>query len=117
MDWKYKHFHQEAVFDASRERVLDATRNATSHSLDGWHIANRSDGFIARGHSAAHAATATFHVEPVSGGMKVAVELLVERASPMGFMLIDIGGYYNGQIRKWLSAIAQQLASTDATRR
>jgi hypothetical protein len=38
-------------------------------------------------------------------GTAVDVELLVERAGLTGFMLFDVGGYYNTQIRKWLDAI------------
>ncbi|HEY8204987.1 MAG TPA: hypothetical protein VIF81_09695 [Pyrinomonadaceae bacterium] len=33
------------------------------------------------------------------------LELLVERAGVSGFMLFDVGGYYNIQIRKWLDGI------------
>ena len=46
----------------------------------------------------------------------MAVELLVERAGGRGFMLFDVGGYYNIQIRKWLDGIQwsihQELAGT-----
>jgi hypothetical protein len=33
----------------------------------------------------------------------------VERAGPTGFMLFDVGGYYNIQIRKWLDAIQSAI--------
>jgi hypothetical protein len=39
----------------------------------------------------------------------VAVELLVERAGWRGFMLFDVGGYYNIQIRKWLDGVQWSL--------
>jgi hypothetical protein len=39
----------------------------------------------------------------------VAIELLVERAGWRGFMLFDVGGYYNIQIRKWLDGIQWSL--------
>ena len=39
----------------------------------------------------------------------MAVELLVERAGWRGFMLFDVGGYYNIQIRKWLDGIQWSL--------
>jgi hypothetical protein len=46
----------------------------------------------------------------------VAVTLLVERAGPLGFMLLDVGGYYDGRLRKWLEGIQwhlhQSLTST-----
>ena len=104
MDWKDKHFHQEMVFQAPRETVLEAARAFAGESL-GWQIADTADGFEARGYSAAHQATARFRIAPASRGTKVQVELLVERASPLGFMLFDVGGYYNRQIRKWLEGI------------
>jgi hypothetical protein len=72
----------------------------------GWAITDTPDGFTAQGSSFAHHAIANFHIQAAPGGTKVAVELLVERASPMGFMLVDVGGYYNIQIRKWLDGIA-----------
>ena len=37
------------------------------------------------------------------------MELLVERAGWRGFMLFDVGGYYNIQIRKWLDGIQWSL--------
>src|SRR5438552_1764866 len=100
MDWKYKHFNQDAVFKAPRESVLEAAAAVATESLRGWQINNTSDGFMASGYSAWHEAAATFRIEAAAGGTRVAVELLVERASPSGFMLVDVGGYYNAQIHK-----------------
>jgi len=110
LDWKYKHFNQEAVFKASPENVLEAARAIVTESLEG--IENTTDGFIARGYSAWHAAIATFRIMSAPEGTKVAVELLVERAAMRGYMLVDIGSYYNGQIDKWFSRISQRLGET-----
>ncbi len=110
MDWKYKHFNQEAVFKASPASVLEAARAVVAESLEG--IGDTADGFVGRGYSAWHAAIATFRITPAPDGTKVAVELLVERAAMRGYMLFDIGGYYNGQIDKWFSGISQRLAGT-----
>ena len=110
MDWKYKHFNQEAIFKAPLESVLQAARTVIAESLEG--IENTTDGFIARGYSAWHSAIATFRITPAAEGTKVAVELLVERAAMRGYMLVDIGSYYNGQIDKWFSGIAQRLGET-----
>jgi hypothetical protein len=110
MDWKYKHFNQEAVFKALPENVLEAARAVLTESLGG--IENTADGFIAQGYSAWHAAIATFRIAPAPEGTKVAIELLVERAALRGYMLVDIGSYYNGQIDKWFSGISQRLAET-----
>jgi hypothetical protein len=107
MDWKYKHFNQAAVFKASRESILEAARAVVAESLP--RMDDTPDGFVARGYSAWHSAAATFRFEPVPDGTRLAVELLVERAAGRGFMLVDIGGYYNGQISKWLSGISQRL--------
>src|SRR6476659_7120431 len=110
MDWRYKHFNQEAVFKASPESVLEAARPVMAESLEG--IENTTDGFIARGHSAWHAAIATFRSMPAPNGTKLTVELLVERAALRGYMLFDVGSYYNGQIDKWFSRISQRLGES-----
>ena len=109
MDWKNKRFAREAVFQAQRELVFEAARSFAADSLVGWQITDTADGFQARGDSASHAATAKFRIEPAPFGTRVAITLLVERASPRGFMLFDIGGYYDGQIRKWLEGIQWRL--------
>lgn len=104
MDWKYKHFYQERVFPAPRDLVLEGARTFISESL-GWQIRDTSDGFTAEGDSFAHHAIANFRIQSDTAGTKVAVELLVERASVLGFMLFDVGGYYSIQIRKWLDGV------------
>ena len=109
MDWKYKHFHQERVFPASRDLVFEAARTFMTESL-GWEITNTPDGFTAQGYSFSHRAIANLRIQSAAGGAsdsetRVAVELLVERAGWRGFMLFDVGGYYNIQIRKWLDGV------------
>jgi hypothetical protein len=104
MDWKYKQFNSERTFQAPRYEVFEAARAFVAESLR-WQIAETADGFEARGYSFFHAATAKFRIEPAAGGTKVALELVVERASALGFMLFDVGGYYNIQIRKWFDSI------------
>jgi hypothetical protein len=121
MDWKYKHFAQEAVFQAEPEIVYGAVRDFAADWLADWKLSETPDGLEARGRSAGHIATAKFRIEPTAGGTKVAVALQVERASSLGFMLVDVGGYYNGQIYKWLQALpwwVQQrlIAATQAER-
>ncbi len=107
MDWKYKHFDHEAIYKASRESVLEAARTVVAESLGG--IGDTTDGFVARGYGAWHPEVATFRITPTANGTRVAVELLVERAAMRGYMLFDVGGYYNGQIDKWFSHISQRL--------
>jgi hypothetical protein len=103
MDWKYKHFYQERVFPAPRELAFEAARTFMAETL-GWQITNTADGFSAEGDSFSHHVIGNFRIQsaPTGQGTNVAVELLVERASWRGFMLIDVGGYYSIQIRKWL---------------
>jgi hypothetical protein len=108
MDWKYKHFHQERVFPAERDDVLEAARAFMSESL-GWQITPTPEGFTAEGYSFAHHSIANLEIQTAADGTKVAVELLVERASPLGFMLFDVGGYYSIQIRKWLDGVQWSL--------
>ncbi len=116
MDWKYKHFHQERLFQASRDEVMGAARKYVSETL-GWKSRDETDGFSAEGYSFTHAGVATFRFQSAAGGTKVEVDLLVKRAGSMGFMLFDVGGYYNIQIRKWLDGIQwnihQKLAGGD----
>ncbi len=109
MDWNYKHFNKEAVFMASVQSVLEAARAVVAESLEV--IEDKPDGFVARGRSGWHAEDVTFRVTPAPNGTQVAVELLVKRTAMGGYMLADIGGYYNGQIDKWFLGIAQRLGS------
>jgi len=110
MDWKYKHFHQARVFPAPRDLVTEAARTFMAESL-GWQVTNTPDGFTAQGYSFSHRGIANLHIQSAAGGAssesgtRVAVELLVERAGWRGYMLFDVGGYYNIQIRKWLDGI------------
>ena len=110
MDWKYKHFHQQRSFPASRDAVVDAARRYMSESL-GWNVTDAADGLRAEGYGFSHAAVANLRIQSVGNETTIGVDLSLERASPTGFMLFDVGGYYNIQIRKWLDAIqsASQL--------
>src|SRR5437763_3877043 len=108
MDWKYKHFHQERVFPAPRDVVTQAARTFMRESL-GWHITETPDGFTAEGVSFSHKAIAHLQFQSVGDGTRVAIELLVQRAGWRGYMLFDVGGYYNIQIRKWLDGIQWAL--------
>jgi hypothetical protein len=108
MDWKYKHFHQERIFPATRDLVTDAARTFVAESL-GWRVTNTPDGFTAQGYSFSHRATANLNFQSAAAGTKVSMELLVERAGWRGFMLFDVGGYYNIQIGKWLDGIQWSL--------
>ena len=118
MDWKYKHFHQERIFAAEREVVLEAARRVMSESL-GWKITDTPDGFTAEGFSFFHEAIANFQIQSATGGTRVAIELRVRRSGGAGFMLFDVGGYYNIQIGKWLDGIQwsihQKLTGQDQT--
>src|SRR5882672_10722456 len=114
MDWKYKHFHQERVFPASRDLVFEAARTFMAESL-GWQVTDTPDGFTAQAYSFRHHAIANLQIQSAAGGVssesgtRVSVELLVERAGWRGFMLVDVGGYYNIQIRKWLDGVQWSL--------
>jgi hypothetical protein len=125
MDWKYKHFHQERVFDAPLDLVTEATRTFMTDSL-GWKVTETPDGFTAEGYSFTHQAIANLHIQSAASGpsaetgTRVAIELLVERAGWRGYMLLDVGGYYSIQIRKWLDGIQwsihqMQTGSRDET--
>jgi hypothetical protein len=108
MDWKYKHFHQERVYPASRDEVVEAARAFMSKSL-GWKITETPEGFKAEGQSFTHHAIADFQFRSEAGGTRVAVELLGERVGLRGYMLFDVGGYYSIQIRHWLDGVQWEL--------
>ena len=114
MDWKYKHFHQERFFPAPRDVVTEAACTFMAESL-GWQVTDTPDGLTAEGYSFTHRAIANLHIQSATGGAssetgtRVAIELLVERAGWRGFMLFDVGGYYNIQVRKWLDGIQWAL--------
>ena len=116
MDWKYKHFHQERVFPAARDVVAEAAHAFISESL-GWQVTDTPDGLTAQGYSFSHRAIANVQIQTAADGTRVAMELLVERADWRGFMLFDVGGYYNIQVRKWLDGIQwtlhQKLTGSD----
>ena len=104
MDWKYKHFHQERVFLATRDAAVAAARRYLSESLD-WRVTETAEGLKAEGYSFSHAAIANLRFQPAGSETRIDVDLMVERAGPTGFMLFDVGGYYSIQIRKWLDGI------------
>jgi hypothetical protein len=108
MDWKYKHFRQERIFQSPREEVLDAARAYFTESL-GWTIKDRPNGFTAEGFSFFHAAIADVQIKSLAEGTAVGVELRVERAGGAGFMLFDAGGYYSIQIGKWLDGMQWRI--------
>jgi hypothetical protein len=108
MDWKYKHFHQQRAFPASPDDVLEAARAFFADSL-GWQVTETPQGFTTSGYSFTHRAIANLRIQAATEGTKVDLELLVERAGWRGFMLFDVGGYYNIQMRKWLDYIQWSL--------
>jgi len=109
MDWKYKHFNGERTYPQPRDRVQSEARAFAAETLR-WRISDIDGGFRAEGVSYAHAAIADFHVAPTGdGGTRVTVELAVERAGLMGFMLVDVGGAYEGQIAHWLEGVDDRL--------
>ena len=109
MNWKYKHFHRSRTFAADRDVVRNAARTFMTQSL-GWNLTNEtSEGFTAEGYSFTHRGIANIQIQSVADGTNVDVELAMERAGPTGFMLFDVGGYYNIQIGHWLDGIQELL--------
>ena len=105
MNWKYKHFHRTRIFAADRDVVRDAARTFVTQSL-GWKLTNEtSDAFTAEGYSFTHRGIANINIQTVANGTNVEVELAMKRAGSTGFMLFDVGGYYNIQIGHWLDGI------------
>ena len=108
MDWKYKHFHQERIFAAPQDTVRVSARKQFVESL-GWQISETAEGFNAVGSSFAHQCKATLRFQPDGVATQVIIDLTVSRAGGRGFMLFDVGGYYNIQIRHWLDGMQWNL--------
>ncbi len=112
MDWTYKHFTEEAVFNAPVRSVLEAAREVVSGT--GYQIEENADGFTAQGSSGFHATTATFRASSVAGGTQLTVELLVRRYSALwGFSLWDPFRFYGAHIDKWFAGIAKRLGPSE----
>lgn len=105
MDWKYKYFKQEAVFQAETGIVREALHAFAKDWLNDWKVSETWDGLEAKSPPGFRSGTAKFRIEPALGGTKVAIEMQVQRAASLGLMVFDFGGYYDGQIRKWLQAL------------
>ena len=108
MDWKYKHFQQERILPASPDTATQAAIKFVQEEL-GWSTETSSDGFTAAGSSFGHGAKAIYRFQPDPNGTRMSIDLLVERAGVNGFMLFDVGGYYNIQIRKWFDQIQSSI--------
>jgi hypothetical protein len=109
MDFKYKHFRQQRIFAVSPEELFNVARAVITKSA-GWTVTKETaEGFTAQGSGFGHAGIADVHIASSGGGTIVEIQLRVERAGFSGFMLFDVGGYYNIQIRKWLDAMQASL--------
>jgi hypothetical protein len=107
VDWKYKHFNHQAVFNGREEGVLEAARAVVAESLGA--IEDFSGGFVAHGYMGGHNVSVTLSIAATTTGAQLTVELLAERATMRGYMLVDIGGYYDGQVDRLFSRIAERL--------
>ncbi|HEY6247486.1 MAG TPA: hypothetical protein VIX17_26285 [Pyrinomonadaceae bacterium] len=108
MDWKYKHFHQERTFEAPQDLVAEAARKYFVESL-GWQITQAAEGFNAEGYGFSHKCIARLQFPSDANATKVVIDLAVNRAGGRGFMLFDVGGYYNIQMRHWLDGTQANL--------
>jgi hypothetical protein len=107
VDWKYKHFNHQAVFNGRDRNVLEVARAVVAESLGA--VEEIPGGFVAHGYMGGHKVSATVSVAATTTGVQLAVELLAERATMRGYMLVDIGGYYDGQVDTWFSRLAERL--------
>jgi hypothetical protein len=108
MDWKYRRFRREQTFPKSRETVLQAARECVADG-QAWSITDTSTGFEAKGYSGFHLAAAAFDFAQTGDGATMTVDLRVERASNFGFMLFEIGGYYDGLLARWIEGVRQRV--------
>jgi hypothetical protein len=70
MNWKYKDFKEEAVYQAEPGIVREAFLAFAKDWLDDWKLSESADGFEAKGRSAGHEAIAKFRIEPRQGAQK-----------------------------------------------
>ena len=106
MDWVDKHFGQKVVIEAPRDAVQEAAGRFATESLREWKVTPTAEGFDVQGMSAFHQVLAHVRFAQAGNGTEASVEMLVKRMGEFGdYMLVDIGGYYDGLIRKWLWAI------------
>jgi hypothetical protein len=103
MNFSEKHFHREALFQAPESIVLEAIRLFWAKDNE-WIIEDPIPG-TSRIDLRKGANHAWFEVEPEPGGVKVTVDYDVPRLGATGFMLWDIGGYYDRTIDKWLHGV------------
>lgn len=111
MGWKHKHFTGVRTYRQPVSQVL-AEALALMSEAPRWAIEeNTADGFSTRTNTKdfGHDATATFQVVPDGDGARLTIEMAVRRFGLEGYMLFDIGGYYDGEIRHWLEGINDRL--------
>jgi hypothetical protein len=110
MDWTFKHFHQERSFAAPQDAVAEAARKYFAESL-AWQVTAGAEGFNAEGYSFSHKCLVTLRFPTDGASTKMVVDLAVKRAGGRGFMLFDVGGYYNLQVRHWLDGTQANVHS------
>lgn len=119
MDWKYRYFNQEALFQADPAIVHKALGAFAKEWLSDWDVEETPDGLEARSRSAFRKATGRFRIDPAPGGTKVAVRLQVDRAVSLGLMVFDFGHYFDSLTRKWLKGLSwwiqQEQSAADHT--
>ncbi len=108
MDWNYKHFAEQAVFNAPMQSVLEAARSVGAKELGP--VQETAEGFTARGYRGFHTTLATFRAASGTSGTELKVELEVKRFSLWGYILWDPFGFYSAMIDKWFSEISQRLS-------
>lgn len=110
MDWRYKRVVGARTYAQSADEVLAAARGLlTAMPPAKWAIEDVLDGFKVTGIDFGHPASAVFRVARTEAGTRLSVELDVRRWGLEGFMLFDLGGYFSGELDRWLEAIGDQL--------
>lgn len=112
MNWKYQEAKYEMLFPEPPELVQEAAR-AFAQSLGNWRVDEMADGFEAKGHVFAHAATAVLRCTPIASGTRATITLQVKRAGLHGYRLLDLG-LYNRELRKWMEGIRWHLMPHEA---
>lgn len=90
--------------------MVAAARQYFVESL-AWQITDNAEGFNAEGTSFSHKCIVRLRFPSDATATKMVVDLAVSRAGGHGFMLFDVGGYYNIQIRHWLDGTQSNLHS------
>ena len=108
-------FHGDRVVSAAPDAAREAVKAMAAEELSGFALRETPDGWTGSGILGLHQTDAALTIEPSGTGAKVTIELSVLRSSSTGgYMLYDLGSFYDRHIRKWLADVESRCAKPPA---